>query len=318
MGGLNINEEFIQALKAKIPKKTLLADRIADVLCIEKETAYRRLRGDVQFSLREAGLIAKELHISLDDILSKAMSVNYNVFHIRETSKTEKEDIWNMKAMLNSLEKLKQQPHSEFGIMMAEMTFSRYLHYNLIPRFFIFKKIYHHGLQANPVRFDEIEGPETGLKNKLNSLFQNITDTFYIWDRKIISNFVHDIKYFENIRQIKEEEVYQLKTEMHQLLNELEQMAFRGEHSQTANKFELYITNINLSVNCGYLWSENYNVNLYHTLLNYVAYTENEMNFENIRNWIKSMKRSSTLVSGTGERERIIFFDQQRRIVDTL
>lgn len=52
-----LNNNLIEALKMKIPDGVNLANELMDVLYIGKEAVYRRLRGEVPFTLAEAHLI---------------------------------------------------------------------------------------------------------------------------------------------------------------------------------------------------------------------------------------------------------------------
>ena len=40
--------------------------------------------------------------------------------------------------------------------------------------------------------------------------------------------------------------------------------------------------------------------------------------FRSLKEWIQSLKKFSTLISESGEMQRIQFFKQQREIIDTL
>ena len=63
-----LNTGLIEALKEKLPPKTNLANLLMDTLYIGREAIYRRLRGEVPFTLEEAALISRKLGVSLDKI----------------------------------------------------------------------------------------------------------------------------------------------------------------------------------------------------------------------------------------------------------
>ena len=50
------NTNLIEAMKEKLPLKGKLADMLMD-----KEAVYRRLRGEVPFTLQEAALVSRKL-----------------------------------------------------------------------------------------------------------------------------------------------------------------------------------------------------------------------------------------------------------------
>ena len=54
-----LNTSLIEAVKEKLPLKENLANLLIDTLYIGKEAIYRRLRGEVPFTLEEAALISR-------------------------------------------------------------------------------------------------------------------------------------------------------------------------------------------------------------------------------------------------------------------
>ena len=66
-----IVNELITAMKARVPEKQNLAGYLADTLCMGKEAVYRRLRGEVSFTLEEVALISRRLGISIDQIIGR-------------------------------------------------------------------------------------------------------------------------------------------------------------------------------------------------------------------------------------------------------
>lgn len=63
-----LNTSLIEAVKEKLPLKENLANLLIDTLYIGKEAIYRRLRGEVPFTLEEAALISRKLGVSLDNV----------------------------------------------------------------------------------------------------------------------------------------------------------------------------------------------------------------------------------------------------------
>ena len=64
-----IVNELITAMKERIPKGQNLANSLADILYMGKEAVYRRLRGEVAFTIDEVALLSKKLGISIDQYI---------------------------------------------------------------------------------------------------------------------------------------------------------------------------------------------------------------------------------------------------------
>ena len=76
-----IVNELITAMKARVPEKQNLAGYLADTLCMGKEAVYRRLRGEVSFTLEEVALISRRLGISIDQIIGRHDRSWCTLFH---------------------------------------------------------------------------------------------------------------------------------------------------------------------------------------------------------------------------------------------
>ena len=68
MKDVSLYESFLAELRKKIPQGAKLTNTLVDMLYIEREAVYRRLRGEVPFTFMEVMTIAKELGISLDNL----------------------------------------------------------------------------------------------------------------------------------------------------------------------------------------------------------------------------------------------------------
>ena len=67
---------IIEAVKTKLPQKDNLANTLMDILYIGKEATYRRLRGEVPFTLAEAAILSRKLGISLGTIIGTSFREN--------------------------------------------------------------------------------------------------------------------------------------------------------------------------------------------------------------------------------------------------
>ena len=52
-----LHDNLLKAIREKIPQEENLASVLGNMLCIGKEAIYRRLRGDVPFTLLETYMI---------------------------------------------------------------------------------------------------------------------------------------------------------------------------------------------------------------------------------------------------------------------
>jgi len=323
MNQTDINKKFIEALENRIPQKTKLANLVSETLFIEKETAYRRLRNEVQFSLREAVTLACKLNLSIEEIIPTENTQVHGRNRMR-LSINQSEDGHNcifIDSTINYLKKLIRNPYSEYGLALTQITFSLFYYYSYISRFYKLKHAYYTTPQISERKtFNQIHECKELIqaRKELYSLYRQITYTYHVWDINIIPSLINDIIYFKSIYLISEDDVKHLQEELHLFLNDLEQLSTEGYYKETGNKFELYISEITVDHTYAYLCSEHNRISMSTSFINYETISYDETTFQNVSHWINSLTHSSVLISGSAEKEKIKFFDTQRHTLDCL
>ena len=110
------NTNLIEAMKEKLPLKGKLADMLMDTLYIGKEAVYRRLRGEVPFTLQEAALVSRKLGISLDKIIGISFKSNamfdMNIVDYDDPFESYYNILYKYVRLINTLE---DDPNAAFG-----------------------------------------------------------------------------------------------------------------------------------------------------------------------------------------------------------
>lgn len=126
---------------------------------------------------------------------------------------------------------------------------------------------------------------------------------------------VTDILFFVSINLITPEELKVLQAELLELLEGMERFVAKGCYDDTGNEIYVYLSNINLDTSYCYLGGQNYHLSMLKAFtLNSITSFDVET-FHRLKNWMSSLKRSSTLISVSGEKERVRFFNDQRCLV---
>lgn len=315
----SINEELINILKDRVPKKVNSAEFLMDILSIGREAAYRRLRGDVQFTLDEATLICKELNISLD-LLMGIQQVDKYAFHMNAL--LSEDSIDNYITMLgNILESMEIIKDEKLHLYSAHRTMPQAFLYNyeLISKIFIYILQYQFNSQhAQTKKLSDIILPqEVFTAQKKSTLSVHNQNSTLILDKHIFFDYIEIVKYFESLGMISEAEIKTIKTELLCLIDDMENCAKTGK-SLNGKLMNMYISHI--SFDCSYTCvdSEHFQVSsLGIYCVNYLT-TESPILNKGQLTWIKSLIRFSTLISVANELMRNNFFNTQRTYVNTM
>lgn len=313
-------DNFIEAIKKAIPENGKISTILANLLSIEKEAVYRRLRKEVPFTFSEMAIISQEMGISLDNIISFApeKSRPFQLKLIKHEDPMDV-DLALLEDMIHILNQLTYAQDSEIGISCNVLPLSIYLNYEYVSRFYLFKWKYMYEKVSTIKRYKEIE-----ISLKLRKIHQNIINWSqqiktinYILDNMVFHYLVNDIRYFTSIHLITEEEVQSLKKEIIRLIDNTELLAARG-HNRCGNKINLYISNINIETSYTYFESHNYRMSMIKAFSLNAVTSRDELTYDEIKSWMHSLKRVSILISESGEKQRILFFEKQREVVNTL
>lgn len=315
-----LNTNLIEVMKNKIPDGVNLANTLMDILYIGKEAVYRRLRGEVPFTLNEASIISKKMGVSLDQIVGISYTNNamfdLNLLHYSEPIKTYYTIISHY---LELFESLRYDLTSELSTASNMIPQTFYLKYDNLSKFRLFKWMYQNE-KVNCVKYfselnlsDELKQAQ---KDFINAT-QYIQTTNYIWDSMMFVNLVNDIKYFASIHLITDEEVIKLQEELLMLLDDLENIAAKGKFN-TGKNVRIYISNINFEATYSYVETSNMQLSLIRVFsINSITSRDKDM-CKSMKEWVQSLRKFSTMISESGEMQRIQFFKQQREIVEKM
>ena len=152
-----LNIGLIEAAKEKMPTGTNLANTLMDILYIGKEAIYRRLRGEVPFTLAEAAVISRKMGISLDKMIGVSFSNNavfdLNVVHHTNTFETY-HDI--LTKYVDAFDNIREDPTTEMATSSNILPQALYLKHDVLSKFRLFKWMYQNE-NIKCKHFDELE-----------------------------------------------------------------------------------------------------------------------------------------------------------------
>lgn len=315
------HNNLLDAIKGKIPQKDIQTKVLAEILHLGKEAIYRRLRGEVPFTLSESVSIAQALNISLDSILNsgsyKSRPFQFKMIDFKEP---DTDDFAILQNFVSYIKQMGENPCSEMGCASNILPQPLYMTSLPLSNFYLLKWLYQHDMPHYKISFHEIVRTKEmeDIQKQLVKESTNIKNTYYIFDNMIFKYLVNDIKYFSSINLIRNEDIALLKEELLKLIHYIEQLTLKGCFDN-GNKVHIYISNINIGSNCTYLANDGVqNISVAHTFtLNPIISSDNET-FTIFKNRIQSLRKSSILITESGEAQRIQFMKQQIEYINSL
>ncbi|MCL2435808.1 MAG: hypothetical protein FWD09_06705 [Lentimicrobiaceae bacterium] len=311
---------FLELIHEKYPKNAQLTHAVMDLLCLEREATYRRLRKEVPFTANEIAKMATTWKISLDEIIginSGKISFQMHPFNYLNPSPKE---LNNMQKVHNLMEQLRAATNSEY--MEVSNIFPRPLDagFPSLLRFKIFNWAYYYNGHESPKPFSNVILPNSvrAAFEHYKSCIVHIKNSNFILDEMVFEHFVQNIHYFHSILMITNEEKELIKEELHALLDYMLEIANRGYYPETQNQVNIYTSQITINTNYSYIYTEKLKTCRIHAFGKFDISSYDSQMVENFRDWMNLKKKSSILISEVNEKKRIEFFGEQRRIVDGL
>lgn len=312
--------ELVKAIKERLPKETNLAQELMEILCLGKESVYRRLRGDVSFTFDEVVSLSRHFNISLDSILGECVSngamFNLQLLHAHT-------EMQNYEEMINYYSNIfsyvAKDPGSEFCLASNVLPLVYQPTYESITKYHLSRWLYHNGKLMPPFSLADLEVPPSifSLQNKLVSSINKIGKVIYIWDSNVLLSLIKEIMYFAGLRVITQEDVKMLKDDLLRLLKYIEALTVNG-CSDSGHPVSIYLSELNFDMSYGYAERSGFNISFFRAYSINSIDSQQKIICEEQKKWINSLRRHSTLITQSGETERIKFFKQQQQIINAM
>lgn len=307
-------------MKEKIPEGSNLANYLVDILCMGKEAIYRRLRGEVAFTFDEVAVISRKLGISLDKIVGNNLSggtlFDLHLPHVEDPMENYREILVRY---LNFFRYVKSDPSAEVCTASNIVPYTFYSQYRHLSRFRLCRWLYQHGRVRTPHALADLDIPAdiVDLQRELSETVRQIPKTTFIWDGNMFQSLVDEIRYFAELRLITDEDVMLLRDDLLRLIRELEQLTMSGRFN-TGTRLAIYLSRISFEATYSYVERRDFRASMFR------VYAVNSMDSQNDligsiqKDWLQFLKRHATLISQSGEIQRVRFFSRQRAIIESL
>lgn len=316
-----LNAALISVIQDSTPEYTNAAAMLTDKLNIGREAAYRRFRGEVPFAFSEAGVLSAQMNFSLDRIVG-AVDLGNILFRLSFNDYLTALEDYSGVIDQDTMFYREVSPDADAEQAIAGNSFPRmlYMRYEALTNFKLFKWLYQQGLiDCSGAKFEDMKVPES-LRRSYGELIheaQQMPSTTLVFDGSCTKRWVNAICTFRNMHLISDKSVEKLKKELLQLLDELEEIAVSGQF-RSGKPVSIYISNMDIEATYCYVSARHFRASCIETFsINSLRSADPAM-FEHVKRWILALSRFATLISCSGELQRIHFFKRQRAIVAEL
>jgi len=314
-------DNFLAAITARFGSKAELANALLDLLHIEKESVYRRLRKDVYFSAEEVMRIAGAWNISLDNLVS-ADPGKTRPFHFKmiEYADPTEADYRMLERFNTDLQEVGGDHRGRMYEVLNSLPRGLYGRSEPLTRFFTMKWLYKFGAPDGVRGFGDIRVPERmrKLDSEYVRLVHSIPEVHSIHDGRLFDNVVDEIAYFRSIGMLAADDIALLRDELIMLVDYVENVTTRGAFPTTGNKLYFYLSHRWIDTQMTLCESQTASLSMIEILERNTVASEDRVVMERLKNMVRSMKRSSVLLSESNALLQTEYFARQRSVVLSL
>ncbi|PZR41687.1 MAG: hypothetical protein DI538_00540 [Azospira oryzae] len=312
----NIQSVFLEQIRQRLPKNLSLADELAEILNVSRDSVYRRMRGETVLSLEEVKKLCNHYKVSLDSLLSPTSEIIS--FHRRSIDAVDFTFEKWLGSLLSNLEMISTFPEREIVYCAKDIPpFFYYKYPNLaLFKMFFWMKSYHRYSQFATASYQPELVPES-LVNTGTKLWNKYAElpSAEIWSDETFNVTIRQVEFYRENGFITLPQAKSLLDDYTTMINDIRDAAARGEKKSGGGAFKLYkneflISDTTILFKMG---SKRISFITYNTMN--ILSTSQESFCSETEDYLVNIINKSVLISTTGERERNKFFNQtQERI----
>ena len=312
-----LNRKLVSTILKQIPENKKPVTYLVNTLDISRESAYRRIRGDIPFTVEELVTLANDLEFSVDVIFEQEKQNRSFYDYMRAEENSHDFFVLMLKKYSELLEKINFSKNLE--TIMAFNTFPPpfFVGYSNLFKFSYYKWLYQEKEISQNVSYSKLVMPDTAFvyQRKIRGNLVQGKNVIIILDTNIFLNLIKDIQYFYNRKLLTNDELLLIKEDTIRMVEQFE------ESSQTGTlgfaKVQLYLSSLCVNSNTVYYKFDDKVEPLFWLFTTNPITVQNSGFVSMQMKWFNSLKRQSALITQSNEIMQAEFFFKQRDYIDT-
>jgi len=310
-----IQSAFLEQIKGRIPENISFADKLAELLNISRDSAYRRIRGETVLSLDEVKKLCDRFGVSLDALLAPA--INTSLFYHRALSTTYTLEHW-LNSLGKNMEVVSGYSQHEMIFAARDMLIFHYFRFSDLSAFKMF--FWLKTIIKDPNYVDLSFHPAVVPKEILNACnriwkFYSMVPSTEIWSEEAINETLKQIEFYHECRFFSDKkEGIHLCDQLLELIKQIKTEAAEGKRA--GEPFRLYENEILIADNTIFARMDKIRVvYINYNSLNLLT-THQEAFCNKTEKYLDTLIKNSTLISASAEKERNKFFNRMKERIE--
>lgn len=316
----SVQSSFLEQVKKKLPANVSLADEIAEILNISRDSAYRRIRGETVLSLDEAKTLCTKFGVSLDSLLGIDSGI-IPFQHLIVNNKPETFEHW-LKSMQQNLELIENYSGSKEIVFTAKdvpvFHYFRYPELCAFKMFFWMKSVLNYPeLQTKKFSSSLIRNELLAIGRKIAAIYNKVPSV-ELWSDETTNVTLKQLEFYQESGFFTNSSDAATVFEQYiQMIRDIKECAAQGCKQQDV-PFSLYKNEILIADNTVlYKMGDKKTVYISHNITELLM-TRHETFSDQTEGFINNLQSRSVLISTTGEKERNKFFNRMEEKIEAV
>lgn len=314
---MDYQKKFIEIISRYVPEDEKLVDFISKLINLGKEASYRRIRGEVEFTLSEVVTISKKLNINLTSLIIRegGEKVTFNL-RLPDNVNPANSHIKKIEADLNVLEGINKKAESTLFSVCRSIPNIFYLDHPYLTKLKLLQTQFNTGImQPSPLSHIDIPNKLLKIQEEYWEELKSF-NLIYILAPNLLTSITSDILFFHKLNLISDQEKQHLKKELLSILNVIDEAARSGLFRR--KEISMYVSHVILDLSHSLIISKALEASVIdlhfpNSLLSF----DKEMCQAHMKR-IQIIKKCSSLITQSGELTKISFLTNQKEIIDSL
>jgi len=327
MQNINSSQHLLfNYLKNSLPPNVSLAYEISEVLHMNVDSAYRRIRCEKNLSLDEVVVLCRHYSISLDQFFKTGG--NSMLFTWLLDPLSGDYFLQYLKNQLNTVEHFHTYEKKQIYFLARDVPWYSYLQLPQLAlfKYFVWRKsiLFDTSLKGRKFSFQLMDNDEfLRVGKQIVTLYSKLPVT-EIWNADVLTSTLHQIYFYHQSGFFETRSDFIILLDLYSsLIDHIEKEAESGvkflfgeSPGKDSGQFDLYFNELGLGDNSMHAEFDGSKITyLNHSMIQYVSTRHRRFN-DQVHDFILSFLGKSTRISSVGEKDRSKFFNSLRRNIE--
>lgn len=305
---MKYQQQFLKAIRSKIPNSVSLIDEIASVLEISYDASYRRISEKSKFSIDETIRLADHFKISLDNLFSEKEKV---IVEKTIEIETLKDMLHYFKSSAEQISLLTRKLNTVLYYSAKDIPLFYFMDGTILSKFKAFVWLNLLNKEQKNIAFENFVIDESFSEHmqKIKSTYENVIVN-EVWNDTTINSSLQQILYFYEAGLLNLKSANALCKDLKRIINVIQEKC-NNDPNFALYYNELILLNNNMLIET----EEKLTMFVPYTLLGYFI-TDNENSCKNVHQFFKQQIANSIPLGQSGIREQNLFFNRAMRKID--